>query len=70
MSKKGFILAHHELDDRMVERLKISGADLIGIHPGGGETAAELLDQLLDYLKTAEFTAKLAELEAHGMEIE
>ena len=70
MSKKGFILAHHELDERMVERLIESGADLIGIHPGGGETAAELLDQMLDYLKTPSFTAKLEDLEAHGMEIE
>ena len=70
MSKKGFILAHHELDERMVERLKNSGADLIGIHPGGGETAAELLDEMLEYLKTPGFTAKLAELESNGMEIE
>ncbi len=70
MSKKGFILAHTELDSRMVERLKESGLDLIGIHPGGGETAAKQLDELLEYLKTPEFTAKLAELEANGMEIE
>jgi thiol-disulfide isomerase/thioredoxin len=47
MAKKGFILAHRELDDRMVERLKESGLDLIGIHPGGGETAAQVLDDLL-----------------------
>ena len=70
MSKKGFILSHIELDGRMVERLKESGLDLIGIHPGGGETAAQVLDELLDYLKNPEFTAKLAELEANGMEIE
>ena len=70
MSKKGFIIAHTELDSRMVERLKESGLDLIGIHPGGGDAAAELLDELLEYLKNPEFTAKLDELEENGMELE
>ena len=43
MGKKGFIISHKELDSRMVERLSESGLDLIGIHPGGGEKANELL---------------------------
>ena len=70
MSGKGFILAHTELDERMTERLKESGLDLVGIHPGGGETAAILLDELLEYLKKPSFKAMLAELENHGIELE
>jgi len=70
MSKKGFILAHTELDARMVERLKESGLDLLGIHPGGGDGAAHLLDELLEYLKKPEFRSMLTELEENGFEIE
>ncbi|MBR2460747.1 MAG: DUF4838 domain-containing protein [Clostridia bacterium] len=70
MAKKGFILAHTELDERMVERLKESGLDLLGVHPGGGIKAAELLDELIEYLNDPRFYGMLDELEKSGFEIE
>ena len=70
MPKKGFILAHSELDERMVERLKESGLDLVGIHPGGGVKAAEWLDELLELLQDEKFKGMLSELEESGIELE
>ena len=70
MGKKGFIISHKELDERMVERLSESGLDLIGIHPGGGEKANELLDEMLEYLNDPNFRSMLNRLEENGMELE
>lgn len=71
MQRNGFILSHTELSDAFVKRLKASGLSLLGIHPGGGERAAELLENYLsEYVDDPKFCGMTEELENAGFEIE
>lgn len=70
MEKKGIILAHTELTDGIADRLLATSINVLGIHPGGGEAAAELLDELLEYLENPEFRRKLDRFHDAGVEIE
>lgn len=70
MSKQGIIIHPEELTDQMIELLKHSNINVLGLHPVGGPDAHNTLEKLLHMLKTEEFQDKLNQVRAIGIAIE
>ncbi|MBQ2876724.1 MAG: DUF4838 domain-containing protein [Clostridia bacterium] len=68
--KTSLIVHPEELTRRYIKKLYSSGADIIGIHPTGGETAKHSLDHLLEMLEGDELPSLLRYASELGLEIE
>ena len=70
MNKQGIVIHPEELTDQMIEMLKQSKINVLGLHPVGGENADQTLENLLELSKTAEFQDKLSQVRELGIAIE
>lgn len=70
MKKQGIIIHPEELTDRMIEILKKTNMNVLGLHPVGGPEADKSLENLLALLKTEDFQEKLAKVRRLGIAIE
>lgn len=70
MKKQGMIIHPAELTDRMIDLLKHSRINVLGIHPVGGRNAANTLEELLTLSESLEFQNKLAQVRELGIAIE
>lgn len=70
MKKQGMIIHPEELTDQMIELLKKSRINVLGLHPVGGEEADKSLDRLLALLKTEDFHKKLDRVRDLGIAVE
>ena len=68
---KSEILIHpEELTHKQIHRMASLGVNILGIHPVGGNDAADSLKQLLCRLEEPSFRALLDDAAEHGLEIE
>lgn len=70
MNKQGMIIHPEELTDRVIELLKKSKINVLGLHPVGGKTAEKSLAALLELVKTEEFQEKLQKVHDLGIKVE
>jgi len=68
---KSEILIHpEELTERQIDRMSELGVQVLGLHPVGGDSAADSLKQLLQKLEEPSFRALLDRAAERGLEIE
>lgn len=67
---KGIIIHPDELTEQMIELLKNSNLNVLGIHPTGGRTAAQSLENLLALLRTPDFQNKLNQVREMGFAVD
>lgn len=68
--KTGLVLLYDELDDCFADQLIRAGVQVVGLHPGGGETALEDLGRTLQYVQGPAFQARIRRLHEAGIETE
>ena len=65
------LLAHpEELSKKWIDRAAKIGLNSLGIHPWGGGTAVQSLDELVKLLKTDEYRARIDYARSLGIEVE
>ena len=70
MEKRGIVIHPEELTEQMIEILKNTNINVIGIHPAGGEKADENLEKLLKLSRTNEFQENIRRVKELGISIE
>ena len=70
MKKQGIIIHPEELTEQMLELLKNTNINVLGLHPAGGRNAARNLENFLLLMETEEFQNKLQEVRKLGILIE
>lgn len=70
MDKQGIIIHPEELTDNMIELLKKTNVNVLGLHPVGGHSAHKSLEQFLELLQTESFQEKLKQVRSLGIAIE
>lgn len=70
MNKQGIVIHPEELTEKMLNILGKTDINVLGIHPVGGENAAETLEDLLRLMKNAEFNEKLNRVRKFGISVE
>ena len=68
--KIGLIAHPEELTKREIDEIRAAGADVLGLHPVGGNLATSSLENLLIWLKTDEGRGLLSYARSLGLEIE
>lgn len=70
MTQTKLLIHPEELSRAWISRAAALGVNVLGLHPVGGRHARESLNDLLEKLKTEEFTALLDEAAEAGLSIE
>lgn len=68
--KTGLWIHPEELTDEWVLWATEAGLDILGLHPVGGDKAADSLEALIHLKSTQEFRSRLERLEQHGIQVE
>lgn len=68
--KIGLIAHPEELTEREIDAFKAAGADVLGLHPVGGDAAASSLKNLVEWLKTDKGRGLLSYARSLDLEIE
>ena len=70
MKKHGLIIHPEELTERMIDMLKDTPINVLGIHPVGGASAEASLKRLVELANDEKFAEKLARVRTFGIKIE